>query len=666
MRKPPVMAFGGDYNPEQWPRRVWSEDLDLMQRAGVSMVTVAVFSWALLEPEPDRYDFAWLDDVIAGLHGAGITVDLATATASPPPWLSAAHPEILPLTEHGIRLWPGGRQAWCPSSPVFRQHAVRMADAMAQRYADHPAVVLWHVSNELGCHNAHCYCDVSAAAFRRWLRARYGDLDRLNDAWGTAFWSQRYSEWAQILPPRQTPAIGNPTQALDFRRFSSDELLAHYRAERDAIRRHDPHTPVTTNFMAMWAQRDMDYWAWAPEMDIVTNDHYLQAADPEAHVELAFSADLTRGLAGGGSWLLMETSTSAVNWQPRNIARASGDLLRHSLQHVARGSDGAMFFQWRASAAGAEKYHSALVPHAGPDTRVFREVCALGEVLGRLRPLADTSVAADVALIFDWQSWWTVDAAAKPTSDLRYHDLVMAVYGACWRAGVTVDVVAPEAPLTGYRCVLVPALHLVTDAAAEAVTAAVHGGASAIITFFSGTVDADDHIRLGGYPGALRDLVGVTVEEFRPLREGERVTVDGGMRAHAHTWTEDLRLDTATAFARYAEGPLAGVPAVTRAQQGDGAAWYLGAYLERAALDQLVGTVLGEAGVRAVLDGAPGRAAGVEAVRRVGADGSEYHVVLNHTDGEITTGLTGYDLVAGSRHTADTPLGPGDVAVVRT
>jgi len=295
----PTLSYGGDYNPEQWPLEVQVEDVRLMQAAGVNLATVAVFSWAKLEPEAGRYEFDWLDEVLDRLHSGGVRVDLATATASPPPWLTRQHPEILPVTADGTTLWQGGRQSYCPSSPVFAEHALRLVRAMAERYAGHPALALWHVSNELGCHNALCYCDVSAEAFRRWLQQRYGDVEALNHAWGTAFWSQRYGSFDEVLPPRSAPTFPNPTQQLDFHRFSSDQLLANFIAERDILHELSPGVPVTTNFMVMEHTRNMDYLAWGPELDIVSNDHYMMSADPAPHRELAFSADLTRGAAGG-------------------------------------------------------------------------------------------------------------------------------------------------------------------------------------------------------------------------------------------------------------------------------------------------------------------------------------------------------------------------------
>ncbi|MEU7654059.1 beta-galactosidase [Micromonospora taraxaci] len=648
--------FGGDYNPEQWPEQTWSEDVELMRRAGVNLVSVGIFSWALLEPTPGRFEFGWLDRVLDLLHDGGIQVDLATATASPPPWLARAHPETLPRRADGAILWPGGRQAYCPSSPVFRERSLELVRAVAGRYAEHPAVVMWHVSNELGCHNVHCYCDVSAEAFRGWLRERYGDLDRLNDAWGTAFWSQRYGDWAEINPPRTAPTFANPTQQLDFLRFSSDEQRAQLRAEREVLKTL-VRQPVTTNFMIGMA-KNMDYHSWAPDVDLVSNDHYLTAADPQAHLGIALAADHTRGVAGGDPWLLMEHSTSAVNWQPRNVAKLPGQLRRNSLAHVARGADGVLFFQWRASRAGAEKFHSALVPHAGPDTKVFREVCQLGADLKALAEVRGSRVDADVAILFDWEAWWGVELDSHPSVDVTYADRLNALYGALWRAGVTADIVHPSTDLSGYRLVLAPTLYLVRDADVEALCRYVEGGGIAAVTYFSGIVDANDHIRLGGYPGAFRELLGVRTEEFFPLREGEQVRLDDG--STADVWTEWLHAEGAEVLASYTDGPLPGVPALTRHPVGDGAAWYVGTRLDELATDRLVARLVDEAGVRPAAP-AP---TGVEVVRRRDGDRT-WLFVLNHTDAEVRLPATGVELLTGTPCAGELTVPAGEVAVVR-
>lgn len=654
------MPFGGDYNPEQWPKQTWTEDVELMQQAGVVLVTVGVFSWAHLQTGPDRFEFGWLDEIMDLMHEAGIAVDLATATASPPPWLTRLHPEILPVTESGIRVSPGGRQAFCPSSPVFAEFSLDLCRRLAQRYAGHPALAMWHVSNELGCHNARCYCDVSAGAFRDWLRARYADdLDRLNHAWGTSFWSQRYTDFEEILPPRTAYAFANPTHKLDFHRFSSDQLIANFVAERDLLHEISPGVPVTTNFMVTDHIRDIDYFAFAREVDIVTNDHYLVAARPDAHAELAFCADLTRGLAGGKPWLLMETSTSAVNWQPRNVAKRPGELLRNAMGHVSRGSDGMLFFQWRASAAGAEKFHSALVPHAGTNTRIWREVVALSGHLDRLEGVAGSTCRNDVALLFDWNSWWASELDAHPSSSLKYLDRLHDLHRSLTAFGVGVDVVHPESDLSGYRLVVVPTLYLVTDAAQARIAEAVAAGTDLLVTYFSGIVDEFDHIRLGGYPGAFRDLLGAWVEEFTPLRVEEQVHLDNGWSAGL--WAEIVHLEGAEVLATYADGPAAGHPAITRWQQDGSTRWYVSTRLEPGATDQLLGQVLDAAGVHRWSSTRPG----LEVVHRED-DTSRWTFVINHTDSEVDLPVTGIDLLTNTVVDGTTRLAPGAVSVVRS
>ncbi|MBO0609312.1 beta-galactosidase [Myceligenerans salitolerans] len=673
------LAFGGDYNPEQWPDDVRLEDIELMREAGVNIVSLAIFAWATIEPREGEFDWAWLDTTMDRLHAAGIRVALATATAAAPPWLTRAHPEILPRRSDDAVLHQGSRQTYSIHHPVFRDYAIAMAGRVARRYADHPALALWHVDNEIGCHNPRDYSPAAADAFRDWLRERYGDLDRLNAAWGTAFWSQRYGSFDDVLPPLDTTAFGNPTQLLDFDRFSSDALLDYYRDLRDTLREITPHVPTTTNLMA-GSHKEMDYFSWADDLDVVANDNYTMSADPDRHLLLSLSADLSRGIASGEPWILMEHSTSAVNWQPRNRAKQPGEMLRNSLAHVARGADAVMFFQWRASRAGAEKYHSALVPHAGTDSDLWRDVVELGQAVKALGEVRGSRVAARAALVLDWPAWWACDQDVHPTQ-VRYTDQVLAWYKALWRLGVTADIVPPSRDLDGYDLVVVPTLYLVSDADAARVRAAAERGATVLITYFSGIVDENDHIRLGGYPGAYRDLLGVRTQEFFPLQEGESVRVsgaslpDGGVSAGL--WTEKTTVsDGVEVIAAYDDGPLPGGPAITRrvvpaglrdsassagAPSPAGAAWYVATRLSDDGVAHIAHRVAEEAGVL------PDAAApqGVEVVRRV-ADDAEFVFAINHTDGDaVLESVAGTDLLTGENVTSPATVPAGGVRVVR-
>ncbi|GAA3796289.1 beta-galactosidase [Streptomyces coacervatus] len=656
----PGIAYGGDYNPEQWPEEVWAEDMRLMAEAGVTMVSVNIFSWALLEPSEGEYDFSRLDRILDMLYAHGIAADLATPTAAPPAWFFGRHPEALPLDKDGRRLSYGSRQTFCPSSPAYREAALRMVGELARRYSGHPAVVMWHVHNEYACHNAECYCDTSAEAFRTWLRDRYDSLDALNHAWGTTFWSQWYYDWDQILPPRATGAVPNPTHQLDWRRFCSDALLSLYEAERAVLGAAAPETPATTNFMVMYNFDALDYWRWAPQLDIVSNDHYLQSADPESQIDIALSGDLVRSLAGG-PWLLMEHSTGAVNWQPVNRAKTAGELRRNALGHVARGADGIAYFQWRAAKAGAEQWHSAMLPHAGTDSQIWRDVVQLGADLRALAEVRGSTTPAEVAVVWDWNARWAMELPSQPSGELHFQDLVRAWYEPLWRAGIAVDFVRPDADLSPYRLVLVPSLYLVDDEGAANLTSFAEQGGTLAVGFHSGMVDANCHVRLGGYPGAFRDALGVRTDELFPLLPGETVGLSGG--GTGVLWSERVRLAGAEAVTSYTDGPLTGVPAVTRNSHGTGAAWYVATQPDPDTLAGLLARICAEAGV------APVRTApeGVEVAVRRGTQ-ADYLFLINHggADAEIPVPPSGaVELLTGKPVAGSVTVPAGGVAVVR-
>ncbi len=620
-----VIRYGGDYNPEQWPREVWDEDVTLMQRAGVTTATVGVFSWAKLEPSPGEYDFAWLDEVLDTLHTGGIEVILATATASPPPWLAHRHPESLPVTIDGVRLAVGSRQQYSPSSSAYREHALRLVRKMAERYARHPAVTLWHIGNEYGCHVPRSYDEESAAAFRVWLEKRYGTIDELNRAWGTAFWSQRYGSFEEVGVPSRMPTDGNATQAIDFDRFSSDALLELYRAEREVIRSVDPDAVATTNFMGLF--RHADYWAWAREVDVISDDLYPDPADSRSHILAAATRDLMRSLGGGRPWLLMEQATSAVNWRPINVPKHRGQNRLHSLQCVARGADGILHFQWRQSVAGTEKFHSAMVPHAGPDSRIHREVRALGAELKDLGDLIGQPVPAVVAIVLDWDSWRAVEQPSTPRQ-LTYDQTIYAWYEGFLRRGVAVDFVAPGADTSGYRLVVAPLANVLNDAAVSRLGEVVTRGDVLVAGYQSGVLDEDLHARLGGYLGgagsALQRALGVRVEEFAPLPDGVTTALTGDLAGQGTVWQEIVIPVGAQVVSAFSDGFTAGHPAVTRQDAtGGGVGWYVATEPDTDTRDALVDRWLTDAGVEAAFASAE---PGIETVVRGGR-----RFVGNHT-----------------------------------
>ncbi|WP_431930759.1 beta-galactosidase [Nonomuraea jabiensis] len=627
------LYFGGDYNPEQWDEAVWKEDDALMRQARVNLATVGVFSWALLEPEEGRYDFAWLDAHLDRLHANGVAVDLATPTASPPPWFTLAHPDALPVRPDGTRLVHGSRDTYCLAAPAYRKAAARIAGELAERYGEHPAVEMWHVHNEYA---TLCWCDHTATAFREWLQERHGSLAALNEAWGTAFWSQRYGAWEQVLPPRATQWHKNPGQLLDFRRFWSDTVIAAYREQRDAIRACSDR-PVTTNMMLPGYQ-NIDLWALGREVDLVAIDHYPIAPGIDAAADTAFAADRARSFAGGRPWLLMEQGTNTVYSGDRVLGKEPGEILRHTIGHIARGSEGALFFQWRQSRAGAETWHSAMVPHAGADSRIFREVQEAGEAVARLGEIRGSTVTADVAVLHDSDAWWALEVDGLPSKELDYHGSLSRAHRALWEAGVTVDFAHPEHDLSRYRFVVAPALFLLSDAGAENLRGYVEGGGTLLVQHYCGVVDDRMHARLGGYPALpLREALGIRVEEYRPLRRDEVIVLSDGTRATV--WSESLRTE-GEAVVTYTHGMLAGKPAITRHRFGAGEGWYLSTRLDDAAYAALISRLTGSSG-----------APGLESVTR-----GDWRFLLNHTTGPISLPEPGLDLLTGT-HVGELPAG---------
>ncbi|RFA08223.1 beta-galactosidase [Subtercola boreus] len=657
-----TLRYGGDYNPEQWPEEIWAEDVRLMQEAGVNFVTVGVFSWSLLEPSDGVFEFGWLDRVLDLLHSAGIRVDLATATASPPPWLTTAHPEMLPQDERGIVHWPGSRQQYSPTSPAYRRYAARLVRRMAERYGSHPALSMWHINNEYGCHTNLDYSDDAAIAFRGWLRDRYGDVETLNRAWGTTFWSQRYSSFDEILPPRIAPNFRNPSQLLDFQRFSSDALLECFLMEKAILREFTPDIPITTNFIG--AFKPVDYWSWAPHIDVISDDNYYDPLDPRSPMKAALTRDLMRSLGGGRPWLLMEQATSHVQWRTTNARKPTGQMQALSLQAVARGADGINFFQWRQSAAGAEKFHTAMLPHAGTDSRIWRSVVELGRQLAALAPVEGSGEKAQVAIVLDWPSWWASEAGALPQT-LSYIDAVESWYEALYDANVPVDFVHAAADLTGYSVVFAPQLYLLPDTAAQSLDSFVRQGGALVLTYFSAIADENDHAHLGGYLGGLRTALGLRIEEFAPLALdpsslGSVVAVTSERLGDfsGTLWSELVTADTAEVVARFAGGDLDRLPAVTTNHHGRGTAWYVGTQPDRAAVARIVGTILGDAGVALPF---PDAGAGIEAVRRGGI-----LFVINHGPEAALLDRSGLDLLTGERSEGFTLPQYGVVALRET
>ncbi|MCX4830565.1 beta-galactosidase [Streptomyces sp. NBC_01016] len=662
------ILYGGDYNPEQWPKEVWDADHRLFTKAGIDTLTVGVFIWSLTQPAPDSYDFTVVDDILDRASAEGRRVVLATGTAALPPWLAKAHPEVNRTDFEGRRHAYGQRHNFCPSSRTYRRLSTALASRLAERYAHHPALLAWHVNNEYG---GACYCERCAEAFRAWLRERHGSLDALNDAWCTTFWSHRFTDWSQIEPPNAlTEHWRGPDHTafqgitLDYLRFTTDALLGCFVAEKEAIRAHDPATPVTTNFMGMY--RPLDYHRWAPHLDFASWDSYPPLDKPPSWPALAH--DLMRGLKDGAPFWLMEQAPSTTACRDVNPLRRPGELRLATWQAVAHGADAALYFQMRASRGASEKFFGAVIGHAGrEDTRVFGEVATLGAELASLgATTVGARTPARTALLFDWDSWWALEISDGPSRLVKYLDVVHAYYGAARAAGADVDVVPVTADLSGYDVVLAPALHLVKGDLAGRLEAVAERGGTVLTTFLSGRCDEHDRAFLADVPGPLAPLMGVRVDEWDARPAGVTNPLDGGGGEGSLVF-EIVIPQGAEPVARYTSDFYAGTPAVTRNRFGEsgGEGWYVATHLDEAGTDRVVRAVL----ARHDLIGPYADHRDVESATRVAPDGTRALFLLNHgaAAAELTAHTTVTDLLTGERHEKGGPLtlGPLGVAVLR-
>ena len=618
------IAFGGDYNPDQWSEETWDDDVRLMKKAGVNTVALAIFSWDRIQPQENRWDFGWLDRIIDKLGKAGIATDLASATATAPLWLYEKHPEVLPCDKFGHPVNAGSRQSWSPTSPVFKEYALTLCRKLAERYGANPYVTAWHMGNEYGWNNRNDYSDNALNAFRLWCERKYGTIGALNQAWGTTFWGQEMSSFDEVLIPRFMGAdsMVNPGQKLDFERFGNDMLLDFYKAERDAIAEICPDKPFTTNFMVSTDQCCMDYADWANEVNFVSNDHYFHEGG-EMHLdELACSDALMDSFALGKPWYVMEHSTSAVQWKPLNMRKRKGETVRDSLAHVAMGADAINFFQWRASAFGAESFHSAMVPHAGEDTKLFRQVCELGETL---QTLADAGVQgselerSDTAILFSAESEWATRSETLPSMKLNHWHDVRDWYRAFLDAGTRADIMPLKYDWSDYKTVVLPTVLMLSAVDTRRLADFAAAGGRVVVGYATGLIDENFHTWLGGYPGAgnglLRDMLGIRGEEFNILGSGvegepEAIRLGAGGEvapedaaalngATTRLWQNDVTVtgDRTQVLAMYAgeeadEWELDGMAAVTRNPYGAGEAYFVGCDLDVADLTKLIRTYL--------------------------------------------------------------------------
>jgi beta-galactosidase len=606
--KCPHMLHGGDYNPEQWidTPEIWDEDMRLMKLAHCNAMSVGIFSWVMYEPEEGVFNFDWMDRVLDMLADHGIHAVLATPSGAKPAWMSQKYPEIRRVLPDGRREPHRGRHNHCFTSPIYREKVTIINTKLAERYGDHPALLVWHISNE---YNGECHCDLCYAAFRAWLKKRYGSLDALNQAWWATFWSHRYTDWTQIEPVDKSVH----GLMLDWKRFVTDQTVDFFRHEIKALEQITPNVPVTTNMMGLFP--GLNYWKFAPYVDVISWDSYPRwhgsYEDWELAPAIGFVHDLNRSLKGGKPFMLLESTPSATNWMEVGRPKRPGMHLLSSLQAVAHGSDTVQYFQWRKSRGSMEKFHGAVVDHAGHEnTRIFQDVVELGRILEKLDPLVGTSVGPEVAIIFDWENRWAIDMARGPRNKDKDHDQrSFRHYGPFWKRGVPVDVIDMDCDFSQYKLLIAPMLYMLRPGVAERIEKFVQSGGTFVATYLSGIVNETDLCFLGGFPGPLRQVLGIWAEETDVFYDHQPQSIVpgdnnplglSGEYAVKH-YADIIHAEGAEVLATYGHDFYAGQPALTVNRFGQGEAYYLASRNEDRFLDDFYAGLQQKLGLKRAL-----------------------------------------------------------------
>ena len=644
------ILYGGDYNPNQWPKEIWEQDMVYFKDARINSATINVFSWAKIQPAEDTYYFDELDEIVEMLSKENYDIILATSTGAMPAWLYKKYPEVARTDYFGRHHKFGQRHNHCPNSLVFQKYAKALVEKLAERYAHNPHVTCWHISNEYG---GECYCENCEKAFRVWLKNKYGTIEAVNKAWNMEFWGHTVYDWDEIvLPNALGDGMENGTDtafaglSVDYRRFMSDSMLENYKMERDVVRRYNPDTIITTNLMGTY--KFLDYFKWAKEMDIVSWDNYPSYNTPWSFT--AMSHDLMRGLKDA-PFMLLEQTPSQQNWQPYNSLKKPGQMRAQSIQTMAHGADTVQFFQLRRSVGGCEKFHGAVIGHVGHNnTRVFREVKQLGEELERLGTSTLGSVnQADVGIIFDWDNYWALDYTSGPTEDLKYVDQIHHYYKFFYDNNIGVNMIPVDADFSKYKIVVAPVLYMVKEGMKEALTKFVENGGILITTFMSGLVNESDNVHLGGYPGPLRELAGVWVEEIDALapEQTNTITFTDGTRMSCNLLCDLMHLEGAQLLASYDENFYAGMPAITKNTFGKGCTYYIGTNMGQEGIDKVLKMATQQANVHPVVK----EPTALEVVCRKTADSTHYYIFnFKETEIVIPDQFVGYtDLLTGKK-----------------
>ena len=668
--KIPVLLHGGDYNPDQWLDRpdILEEDIKMMKKAGVNTATVGVFSWSALEPQEGNFQFGWLHDIMDKLYENGIYTVLATPTGARPAWMDEKYPSVLRVEKDGRRNHHSGRHNHCMSSLEYRALVEKMDTKLAQEFGNHPGLILWHISNELG---GECYCDSCKKRFQEYLREKYhNNIEELNKQWWTSFWSRRFDSFEQIEPPYDNGEHSILGLNLDWKRFNSWNMKDYLAFERRILKKYTPQVPATANFMKLFEQ--LDYVDLAKEIDIISwdgypswNNDYETPADTAA--ELSFDHAVMRSLKKDKPFMLMESTPSLVNWHSVNKLKRPGILRASSIQTIGCGSDTVQYFQWRKGRGAAEQFHGAVVDHLGrDDTRVFKEVSEVGGLLKKLAPVTGSRVASKAAVLFDWSNRWAIkDMQGMAHDTKKYEKEVRKFYNIHLKKGINADIVFPLEDLSSYSLVVLPMYYAVSKEAGAWLKEYVKNGGTVVATYLTAYVNENTLAYLGGFPGAgLGEVFGLYAEELDTLypTDSNAVLMKDGNKALVKDYCELIKLTGAEVLGTYESDFYAGMPAVTVHSYGNGKAYYIGTRMEEEDLIKFFTQIWSECGIKE-----KELPEGVEYLTRTAEDVSTFDFYVNYNAMPVTVQLSkdGTNLLNGEAVSGKVEILPFNAVVVK-
>nr|WP_288523928.1 beta-galactosidase [uncultured Romboutsia sp.] len=668
------LLHGGDYNPDQWLDYpdILKDDLRLMKLANVNTMTVGIFAWSALEPTEGNYNFEWLDKIIDDVYNQGGRVILATPSGARPAWLSEKYPEVLRTNDRREKMLHGGRHNHCFSSPIYREKTQKMNYKLAERYGNHPALIMWHVSNE---YSGDCHCELCQENFRDWLKNKYKTIENVNKAWWGPFWSHTYTDWSQIESPSSIGENAVHGLNLDWKRFVTDQTIDFYENEAKPLRELTPNVPITTNFMAdtddLIPFQSLNYDKFSKHVDILSWDCYpAWHNDWETTKDLAtkvgFINDLYRSLKQQ-PFLIMECTPSGVNWHNVNKAKRPGMHTLASMQLLAHGSDSVLYFQWRKSRGSSEKFHGAVVDHDNSEeNRVFKEVSQVGEILDKIKEIKGSMKQSKVAIIYDWENDWALkDAQGFGKESRRYPQTLQSHYKYFWDKNISVDVVTPQQDLSKYSLVVAPMMYMMTEETMDRFRDYVKNGGVLVGSYLSGLVNETDLTYLGGWPKTLQEIYGIDVKEIDTLYPKDRNSIKFGNESfEVVDYCTIIEAKEAEVLAKYEEDFYKNTPAITKNNLEKGKAYFIGARTNQEFLSKFYDEIVKDLHINEVEDFIS--ECGISIQIRENKD-AKYYFVMNFTEEEKNIGIKGsyLNLISGKMMERLNLMKPYDVYVLK-